>query len=64
MYLKSPPTRASTDTSTVSDGDRLSSGTLILSPYSSQFISEVCLLELRTTSSLLFETHSDLPNYL
>ena len=39
MYLKFPPTRASTDTSTVSDGDRLSSGTLILSPYSSQFIS-------------------------
>ena len=39
MYLKCPPTRAITDTSTVSDADRLPSGTLILSPYSSQLIS-------------------------
>ena len=38
-YLKCPPTRAMTAISVVSDDDRLPSGTLILSPYSSQSIS-------------------------
>ena len=39
IYLKCPPTRAMTAISAVCDDDRQPSGTLILSPYSSQSIS-------------------------